>query len=137
MWIEPKTLVVHEDFLGFYEVPNIKSATIKDVIVDALVRFQLPLSQLRGQAFDGASNMLGRNSGVAALIKQIQQKALATHCHGHSLNLSVKDLTSQTHILNNTIGTVGEMCILVKFSSKREMILGNYNKIFMVTLIVM
>ena len=124
-WIEPKTLVVHEDFLGFYEVPNIKSVTIKNVIIDALTRFQLSLSQLHGQTYDGASNMLGRKSGVAALIKQLQPKAFDTHCHGHSLNLSVKDMTLQVSILKNTIGTVGEICILVKFSPKRENIFRN------------
>ena len=67
---------MHEDFLGFYEVPNIKSVTIKNVIIDALTRFQLSLSQLRGQTYDGASNMLGRKSGVAALIKQLQPKGI-------------------------------------------------------------
>ena len=38
----------HEDFLGFYELPNIVSDTIVSAIKDSLNRFNLPLSDLRG-----------------------------------------------------------------------------------------
>ena len=123
--VDPVTLIAREDFCGFYEVPNIKSDTIVKVIKDALIRFCLPLKNLRGQTYDGASNMMGKKSGVATQIKAIQPKALATHCHGHSLNLAVKDVTQDVKILKNTMGTVGEICILVKFSPKREHMLGN------------
>ena len=46
-WIE-KILNSHEDFLGFYEIPNIQSETIVSAMKDAFARFQLPLSDLRG-----------------------------------------------------------------------------------------
>ena len=67
---------------------------------------------------------MGRKSGVAKKIRDLQPKALETHCYGHSLNLSVKDVTSQSKILNDTMGTVSEICILVKYSPKRERMLG-------------
>ena len=60
-------------------------------IKDILLRLQLSLADCRGQCYDGANNMLGSKSGVAQQILALQPKALATHCHGHSLNLSVKD----------------------------------------------
>ncbi len=91
-------------------------ATIKD----ALRRMQLSLADCRGLTYDGASNMLGRKSGVANQISAVQPKALVTHCHGHSLSVAVKDLASTSKILNNTIRTVGEICVLVKFSPKRQ-----------------
>ena len=34
--------------------------------------------------------MLGKRSGVAKQIQDIQKKAHPTHCHAHSLSLSVK-----------------------------------------------
>ena len=40
-------LEVFERFLGFYEIPNIRSETIVNVIEDALIRMQLPLSSCR------------------------------------------------------------------------------------------
>ena len=89
-WIDD-SLNPHEDFLGFYELPNIASDTIVSAIKDSLTRFRLLLSELRGQSYEGASNMLRKRSGVAAQIKRVQPKVIETHCHRHSLNLLVKD----------------------------------------------
>ena len=41
-WIDNK-IDPHEDFLGFYEIPNIKSSTICEALKDALVRIQLAI----------------------------------------------------------------------------------------------
>ena len=57
-WI--KDLRVHEDFVGYYELPDIKSDTIVTAIKDSLIRMQLSLNDLRVQAYDGASNMFGK-----------------------------------------------------------------------------
>lgn len=42
-------------------------------IRDILIRCSLPISQCRGQAFDGASNMSGIRNGVQALVKKSSQ----------------------------------------------------------------
>ena len=118
-------LEIQEDFLGFYELTNIKSDTIVQAIEDILLRLCLSLENCRGQTYDGASNMMGKKSGVATQIQKDQPKAIVTHCHGHSLSLAVKDLTSSCDVLSNTMGTVGEICVLVKYSPKREKILGS------------
>ena len=49
-WVD-KFLPAHEELLGFYEVPNIKSETLVKVIKDILLRFQLSLQLCRGQFF--------------------------------------------------------------------------------------
>ena len=116
---------VHEDFLGFYEIENIKSDTIVSAIKDVLLRFNLSLDLCVGQIYDGASNMVGKKTGVATQISKIQPKALLTHCYGHSLSLGVKDLTSNCKILGDTMGTVGEITVLMKYSPKREKMLGS------------
>ena len=115
---------MHEDFLGFYNIPNIQSNTIVSVIKDALVRLQLSLSYCRGQCYDGAGNMLGNRSGVAKHIQECQPKAHPTHCHGHSLSLGVKDATKNCKILSDTMSNTNEVVKLVKFSPKRENLLG-------------
>ena len=68
--------------------------------------------------------MLGHRSGVAKQIKDMQPRALETHCHGHTLSLSIKDATKSSRLLNDVMGTVGEITVLVKYSPKREKILG-------------
>ena len=56
---------IKEDFLGFYELNNIKSDTLVHAIKDILLRSNLSLENCRGQTYDGASNIIGKNSGVA------------------------------------------------------------------------
>lgn len=68
--------------------------------------------------------MLGKKSGVAAKILNEVPKALPTHCHAHSLSLSIKSTCQNVKILNDVMGTVGEICVLVKYSPKRENMLG-------------
>ena len=113
-----------EDFIGFYELENIKSDTIVRVMKDILIRTHLSLDNCRGQTYDGASNMMGKKSGVSTQILMEQPKAVAIHCQGHSLSLSVKSLTSECAILRDVMAIVGEVCVLIKYSPKRENLLG-------------
>ena len=62
-------LEVKEDFRGFYELENIKSVTFVNRIKDILLRFNLSLQHCRGKTYDGASNMMGKKSGVATKLK--------------------------------------------------------------------
>ena len=122
-WVDNE-LVAHEDFLGFYEIPNIAADTIVSVVKDAPTRLTLSLDKCRGQCYDGAGNMLGKKSGVATRIQELQPKAFVTHCHGHSLSLSVKDVTRSCKVLADTMDTSNEIVTLIKFSPKRENVLG-------------
>ena len=121
-------LRIEENFLGFYELNDIKSDTIVHAIKDVLLRSNLSIQRCRGQTYDGASNLMGKMSGVATQTQRDQPKAIVTHCHGHSLSLAIKDLTSSCEVLSNTMGTVGEICVLVKYSPKREKMLGSLDE---------
>lgn len=63
--------------------------------------------------------MIGKKSGIAAKISEMEPKALVTYCHSHSLNLRVKATTKECKLLRDVIGKVGEICILVTFSPIR------------------
>ena len=119
-------LEIHKDFFGFFEVDSITRDTIVAAIKDILLRFNLSLNFCRGQIYDGASNMASKRSGVATQISAIQPKTLTTHCFGHSLRLAVKDPTANCKILGDTMGTVGEITVLIKFSPKRENVRLSY-----------
>ena len=123
-WVA-ENFTAHEDFVGYYEIPNIKSDTIVAALKDGLIRMQLSLDNLRAQAYDGASNMLGKKSGVATQILADQPKALVTHCQGHSINLGVKNTMSNSKMMKDVMGTVVEIISLVKYSPKRERMLGD------------
>lgn len=54
-----------EDFIGLYEMAKIDSNSLLSAM---LLRMNLPLSECRGQCYDGASNMSGSRTGVATQI---------------------------------------------------------------------
>ena len=121
-WV--KSLKAHETFLGLYEIPGIKSSTTVSVIKDILTRCQLSMENVRGQCYDGASNMLGKTSVVSEELQKLQPKVNYTHCHAHSFSLSVKDITKKVKTLGDTMGTAREVIVLINYSPKRENILG-------------
>ena len=121
-----KHLEVSEDFLVFFfNIPDTGAETIVSVIKDVSLKLQLSLAYCRGQCYDGASNMLEHKTGVAKRIQEVQPNAHATHCHGHSLSLSVKDTVKNCKLLLNTMDTAKEVVTLIKFSPKRERLLGD------------
>ncbi|XP_051803965.1 zinc finger protein 862-like isoform X3 [Acanthochromis polyacanthus] len=60
------------------------------------------IEKLVGMGSDGASVMLGRKGGVAALLRQEQSALVAVHCFAHKLELSLKDALKAVP-LNNKI----------------------------------
>ena len=70
-WIT-KDLIVHEEFIGLYEVACTGSATITAAIVNVLTRLNLSLSKVCGQCYNGASSMSGSRSGVAKRITDLE-----------------------------------------------------------------
>ena len=119
-----KELEAHEDFLGFYNVPEIGAEAIVSAIKDVLLKFQLSLVNCRGQCYDGASNMMGHKTGVAKRIQDLQPKAYPTHSHGHLLSSGAKDTTKNCKLLSDTMDTAKEIVSLIKFSPKRENLPG-------------
>jgi len=74
-----KIFEVHEDVLGVKELPDTRAVTIHHEVNDILVRCMLSITQCRGQAFDGASNMSGIRNGAQALFKKDEPRALYVH----------------------------------------------------------
>ena len=68
--------------------------------------------------------MLRKTSGVAVELQKLQPKANYTHCHVHSLSISIKDATKKVKILGDTMRTAREIIVLINYSPKRENLLG-------------
>ena len=47
----------HEDFIGIYNVSIIKGVTLVTLIKDVLIRFNILLSNARGQCYNSAKNL--------------------------------------------------------------------------------
>ena len=82
-----------EEFVGLYETERTTGATLSDIICDTLLRFTLPISNLRGSAMTARPicPVAYKEYAARARIQLIQPKALFVHCFAHTLNLSVQD----------------------------------------------
>ena len=63
------------------------------------------MEDCRGQGYDGAGNMAGKFSGVAARILQSYEKAVYVHCGSHILNLCVAS-SYQIEMIRNMMDNV-------------------------------
>lgn len=79
--------VPHEEFIGLYEPPRTTGSVIADCIKDVFIRLNLQLSMLRGQTYDGTSNMSGEYRGCQAIIAATQPLATYVDCRAHCVNL--------------------------------------------------
>ena len=118
-----KHLDVHETFVGLYEPPATTGATIAPIVLDVLMRFDLPVSKLRGKTYDGAADMSGLYNGCQAMISEKQPLALFVHCGAHSANLVVQHTVSCVPQLRDAMQWVQDLGTLYNRSLK-------YKKVF-------
>jgi len=64
---------------------------------------------MRGQCYDGASNMKGSTNGVATVFLAEQPTAFYTHCYGHSLNLAVSNTMKHSQSMKRALDTTNEI----------------------------
>lgn len=115
-WTTP-SFEVREDFVGMYSPDDTKGKTIADMICDVLLRLALPLDKLRGQTYDGASNMSGVNAGAQAFVKERQPLAIYIHCGGHSTDLSTSVSLRDSPFVTDCVQWCHELGVLFKRSS--------------------
>ena len=80
---------VREESLSFLKLERISGDKIAEVILEFLKENNIPAMNMRGQGYDGASNMSSASVGVQARI--LIKAPLATYvcCNGHCLNLII------------------------------------------------
>ncbi|KAG2640465.1 hypothetical protein PVAP13_2KG357696 [Panicum virgatum] len=76
-----------EHFLGVVHVDDTTSLSLKEAIEALLASHGLSITRIRGQGYDGASNMKGHIKGLKTLIMQESPSAYYIHCFAHQLQL--------------------------------------------------
>lgn len=105
-------LFVYEEFVGLYKVSETTGHGIAKVIFDVLLRLNLPMSGLRGQIYDGASNMAGRFTGTQAILRKQQPLALDVHCGAHCVNLITQAGCMSSPLIRDCLSWVHQLGIL-------------------------
>ncbi|KAM2549739.1 hypothetical protein TB1_014072 [Malus domestica] len=108
---------VIERFVGIQHVTDTTSSSLKDAIDTLFSRYGLSISKLRGQGYDGASNMRGELNGLKTKILREQPCAYYVHCFAHQLQLALVavaknniDIASFFATANNVVNHVGASC---------------------------
>ena len=109
-----------ERFLGVEHVPDTTSAALKAALDAMLLGHGLSIHNVRGQGYDGASNMRGEFHGLQRLVLDENPYAFYIHCFAHQLQLVVvsvaKCCSSVTDFFNYTTLIVN----IVNASCKRH-----------------
>ncbi|QHO43849.1 Zinc finger MYM-type protein [Arachis hypogaea] len=74
---------VREHFLGLVHVSNTNALSLKLALESLLETYHLSLSRIRGQGYDGTSNMQGEFNGLKTLILKENSYAFYVHCFAH------------------------------------------------------
>ncbi|XP_019234399.1 PREDICTED: zinc finger MYM-type protein 1-like [Nicotiana attenuata] len=92
-------------------------------IYDLLLDHSLSSSKLRGQGYDGASNMQGRINGLKSLILQDVPSAYCVHCFAHQLQLTLVALSKKHPDVKNFFDVVtNTLNIIGAFFKRREIL---------------
>ncbi|CAN6708544.1 unnamed protein product [Malus baccata var. baccata] len=115
---------VVERFIGIEHVTSTAAFSLKETIDEVFSRHKLSMSRLRGQGYDGASNMQGEFNGLKALIMKDSGCAYYIHCFAHQLqlalvavakkNIQIESLFSIVTILVNVVGASSKRCDLLR-----------------------
>ncbi|XP_059315420.1 uncharacterized protein LOC132066034 [Lycium ferocissimum] len=104
-YVDKKGFVM-EAFIGLVNVKDTSALSLKKAIVDVFAQHSLTLSYVRGQCYDGASNMQGELGGLKTLIKQESRSAHSIHYFAYQLQLTFVAVSKKCI-------QVGELVLLV------------------------
>jgi len=76
--------------------------------------------KLRGQGYDGGSNMSGCLKGVQARLRGLESRAVFIHCGNHCLNLGSKHVAENIMEVRNVLSSCQSLGDYVRGSPKRE-----------------
>ncbi|XP_015168392.1 zinc finger MYM-type protein 1-like [Solanum tuberosum] len=117
-YVDRKGSVV-ERFIGIIHVHDTSALCLKEAIVNYLAQHSLSLSFIRGQCYDGASNMQGLLSGLKVLIQQESKSAHAIHCFAHQLQLTLVGVSKKCLQVGELVLLVSNVLNVVGGSFKR------------------
>ncbi|KAH7688620.1 Ribonuclease H-like protein [Dioscorea alata] len=102
---------------------NTTALSLKEAIESMFSKHGLSLSRLRGQGYDGASNMRGEFNGLKSLILKENEFVFYIHCFAHQLQLTLVAVAKNEDSVASLFQNVGCLLNVVGASCKRYDIL--------------
>ncbi|XP_022876990.1 zinc finger MYM-type protein 1-like [Olea europaea var. sylvestris] len=109
---------VNECLLGISHATNTCVQPLKDAIDAIFSTYGLSISSLRGQGYNGASNMSGKFNVLKALILRENPYAIYIHCFAHQFQLAVVTVARTDEMLGDFFNMLAIIVNLVGASCK-------------------
>ena len=119
--------IVKERFVGLVHVKETNSASLKSAIDALFADLKLSLKQVRGQGYDGASNMRGEFNGLQSLIMKENSSAYYVHCFAHQLQLVLVVIARKHKGVSEFFTMISMLLNMVGGSSKRRDMIRDIN----------
>ncbi|XP_059310916.1 uncharacterized protein LOC132062349 [Lycium ferocissimum] len=111
---------VVERFIGLVHVSDTSACSLKKEIYSLLSNHSLSPSKIRGQGYDGASNMRGEINGLKTLIMKDSPSAYYIHCFAHQLQLTLVAIAKKHGDVEDFFDHVTNVLNVVGGSFKRR-----------------
>ncbi|QHO37756.1 Zinc finger MYM-type protein [Arachis hypogaea] len=111
---------IQERFLDLVHVKDTTSLTLKQELCGILSRHGLDVPNIRGQGYDGASNMRGEWNGLQALFLKDCPYAYYIHCFAHRLQLALVAASREVIPVHQFFSKLTFIVNIICSSSKRH-----------------
>ncbi|XP_071712866.1 uncharacterized protein [Rutidosis leptorrhynchoides] len=115
-----KNGVIRERFLDIVHVSDTTSLTLKTCLWKQLLNYEFDTSKIRGQGYDGASNMRGEWNGLQALVRKDYPFAYYVHCFAHRLQLALVAASREVIPVHQFFSNLTFITNVICASSKRH-----------------
>ena len=112
--------VVTERFIGIKHVYDTSALSLKKVVYSFLSECGLSQHRIRGQCYDGASNMRGAFKGLKTLIMNEVESAHYIHCFAHQLQLALVFVAKNHSDINDFFELISRLLNMIGSSYKRR-----------------
>lgn len=112
--------LIKERFLDLVHVKDTAALTLKNSICAVLSDNSLNIQDIRGQGYDGTSNMRGEWNGLKALVLNECPYAYYIHCMAHQLQLALVAASREVHEVHNFFQHANFIINVVSVSPKRN-----------------
>ncbi|XP_075076507.1 uncharacterized protein LOC142163151 [Nicotiana tabacum] len=111
---------VMERFMGIVHVRDTTALSLRNEIVSLLTKHSLSPSSIRGQCYDGASNIQGDLNGLKILMQKESRGAHSIHCFAHQLQLTLVAVSRRCDEVQELLLLVSDILNMVGASFKRR-----------------
>ncbi|XP_049345786.1 uncharacterized protein LOC125810323 [Solanum verrucosum] len=105
--------------IDIIHIQDTSALSLKETIINLLAQHSLSPSRVRGQCYDGASNMQGEVNGLKMLIRQESRSAYSIYCFAHQLQLTLVGISKKCVEVGKLVVLVSNIFNVLGSSFKR------------------